>query len=75
MTYFLNFSGHPAASIPAGLIDGRLPVGMQLIGGRYDDAGEIDSASAQRDIAEHYLAMVDAFRTRCELTSAPPRAR
>jgi len=28
MTYFLNFSGHPAASIPAGLIDGRLPVGM-----------------------------------------------
>lgn len=36
------------------------------------DAGETDSASAQRDIAEHYLAMVDAFRTRCELTSAPP---
>jgi amidase/aspartyl-tRNA(Asn)/glutamyl-tRNA(Gln) amidotransferase subunit A len=38
MTYFLNFSGHPAASIPAGLIDGRLPVGMQIIGNRCDDA-------------------------------------
>ena len=39
MTYFLNFSGHPAASIPAGMVDGRLPVGMQIIGGRYDDVG------------------------------------
>ena len=44
MTYFLNFSGHPAASIPAGLIDGRLPVGMQLIGGRYDDAGVLTAS-------------------------------
>ena len=39
MTYFINFSGHPAASIPAGMVDGRLPVGMQIIGGRYDDVG------------------------------------
>jgi Amidase len=31
LTYFVNFSGHPAASIPAGLADDRLPVGMQLI--------------------------------------------
>lgn len=37
MTYFLNFSGHPAASIPAGMVDGQWPVGMQIIGGRYDD--------------------------------------
>jgi amidase len=46
MTYFLNFSGHPAASIPAGLIDGRLPVGMQLIGGRYDDSGVLTASRA-----------------------------
>ncbi|MEJ6722080.1 amidase [Ilumatobacter sp.] len=39
MTYFINFSGHPAASIPAGMVGGRLPVGMQIIGGRYDDVG------------------------------------
>lgn len=44
MTYFLNFSGHPAASIPAGLIDDRLPVGMQIIGGRYDDAGVLTAS-------------------------------
>src|ERR1700674_1908024 len=31
LTYFVNFSGHPAASIPAGTVNG-LPVGMQIIG-------------------------------------------
>lgn len=43
MTYFLNFTGHPAASIPAGLAGG-LPVGMQIIGGRYDDTGVITAS-------------------------------
>lgn len=45
MTYFLNFSGHPAASIPAGMANG-LPVGMQIIGGRYDDRGVLDASRA-----------------------------
>jgi amidase len=45
LTYLLNFTGHPAASIPAGLIDGRLPVGMQIIGRRYDDAGVLAASS------------------------------
>jgi len=44
MTYFTNFSGHPSASVPAGMIDGRLPVGMQIIGGRYDDAGVLTAS-------------------------------
>jgi amidase len=38
LTYFLNFSGHPAASVPAGLTKDNLPVGMQIIGKRYGDA-------------------------------------
>ncbi len=44
MTYFTNFSGHPSASIPAGMAEG-LPVGMQLIGPRYGDM-EVLAASA-----------------------------
>ena len=45
LTYFVNFSGHPAASIPAGLSDDDLPVGMQIIGRRYADA-DVLAASA-----------------------------
>jgi amidase/aspartyl-tRNA(Asn)/glutamyl-tRNA(Gln) amidotransferase subunit A len=44
LTYPFNFTGHPAASIPAGLIDG-LPVGMQIVGRRYADA-DVFAASA-----------------------------
>lgn len=36
LTQPYNFTGHPAASLPAGFIDG-LPVGMQLAGRRYED--------------------------------------
>ncbi len=57
MTYFVNFTGHPAASIPAGLIDDRLPVGMQIIGGRYDDVGVIRASHVFEQIqpwAHHY---------------------
>ena len=45
MTYFTNFSGHPSASIPAGLAQGKWPVGMQIIGRRYADA-DVLAASA-----------------------------
>ena len=46
LTYFINFSGHPAASIPAGLAEDRLPVGMQLIGRRYADADVLAASAA-----------------------------
>jgi amidase len=45
LTYFVNFSGHPAASIPAGMADG-LPVGMQIIGRRYADADVLAASAA-----------------------------
>ena len=45
MTYLINFIGYPAATVPAGLADG-LPVGMQIVGSRHDDAG-VFAASAE----------------------------
>jgi amidase/aspartyl-tRNA(Asn)/glutamyl-tRNA(Gln) amidotransferase subunit A len=56
MTYFVNFTGHPAASVPAGLSNG-LPIGMQIIGRRNAD-GDVLAASAAferlRPWHEHY---------------------
>jgi amidase len=46
LTYFTNFSGHPSASVPAGMIDDRLPVGMQIIGRRYADADVLAASAA-----------------------------
>ena len=32
LTYPINYTGHPAASVPAGLAGGNLPVGLQIVG-------------------------------------------
>ena len=56
LTYFLNYTGHPAASVPAGLLDG-LPVGMQVIGRRYADEDVLAASAAferLRPWREHY---------------------
>lgn len=70
LTYFTNFSGHPAASLPAGLIEG-LPFGLQLIGRRYDDFS-LMAASARFEEARPWSwiydqldpALTQATRTR-----------
>ncbi|MFB6186811.1 MAG: amidase [Halobacteriaceae archaeon] len=45
LTQPYNFSGHPAASIPAGFVD-ELPVGMQIAGQRHADDDVIAASAA-----------------------------
>lgn len=45
LTQPYNLSGHPAASIPAGFVDG-LPVGMQIAGKRHADDDVIAASAA-----------------------------
>ncbi|TWH18848.1 amidase family protein [Prauserella rugosa] len=40
-----DVSGHPACTVPAGLVD-RRPTGLMLVGGRFDDATVLRVADA-----------------------------
>jgi aspartyl-tRNA(Asn)/glutamyl-tRNA(Gln) amidotransferase subunit A len=45
-TFPFNFTGQPAATVPAGFTDDGLPVGMQIIGRRLDDALVLRASAA-----------------------------
>ncbi|MEM3563325.1 MAG: amidase [Candidatus Jordarchaeaceae archaeon] len=45
-TYPFNFTGQPAASVPCGFTKGKLPVGLQIVGNRFDDLGVLQAARA-----------------------------
>lgn len=63
MTYLTNFTGHPSASVPAGLTVSGLPVGMQIIGRRFDDVGVL-RASHQFECAKPWKWIYDIPRNR-----------
>ncbi|SDD20303.1 amidase [Natrinema hispanicum] len=46
LTWIFNLTGHPAASVPAGLTDDGLPVGLQIVGRRYAEADVLAVAAA-----------------------------
>jgi aspartyl-tRNA(Asn)/glutamyl-tRNA(Gln) amidotransferase subunit A len=50
-TYPFNMSGLPAASIPCGWTNKGLPVGMQIVGRRYDEKTVLQVSKAFEEIA------------------------
>ena len=50
-TYPLNASGHPAASIPCGWSSNGLPIGMQIVGDRFDELTVLQVSKAFEDVA------------------------
>ena len=70
MTCFTNFIGHPAASLPAGLI-GDLPAGLQIIGRRRAD-DDVIAACAAFERIRPWKAIYHRLRSRSLVTSATP---
>lgn len=50
----LDITGHPAITVPAGLVDG-LPVGMMIVGKRFDDATVLKVADAFESLCGGFL--------------------
>ncbi|MGQ3722947.1 amidase [Natrialba aegyptia] len=46
LTWPLNLSGHPAASVPAGLSEDGLPIGAQLVASRFDEETILSASAA-----------------------------
>jgi aspartyl-tRNA(Asn)/glutamyl-tRNA(Gln) amidotransferase subunit A len=59
-TYPFNLTQQPAASIPCGLTQSGLPVGLQIVGPRYDDALVLRASYAFETL--HPLSLPDLTR-------------
>jgi aspartyl-tRNA(Asn)/glutamyl-tRNA(Gln) amidotransferase subunit A len=60
-TISLNLAGLPGMSLPVGFVDG-LPVGMQLIGNYFDEAGLLNAAHSYQQVSDWHLQIPGAFR-------------
>ncbi|MFX1517136.1 MAG: amidase [Promethearchaeota archaeon] len=46
LTFPFNFTGQPAASVPCGFTKDNLPVGLQIVGKRFDELGVLQASRA-----------------------------
>jgi aspartyl-tRNA(Asn)/glutamyl-tRNA(Gln) amidotransferase subunit A len=45
-SYPFNMSGNPAATVPCGMTADGLPIGLQIVGKRFDDLGVLQASAA-----------------------------
>ena len=50
-TYPFNITGHPAASIPCGWSNDGLPIGMQIVGKRFDEVKVLQVSKTFEELA------------------------
>ncbi|MGH7365588.1 MAG: amidase, partial [Candidatus Rokuibacteriota bacterium] len=50
-TYPFNMTGHPGASVPCGFTHDKLPIGLQILGRRFEDATVLRASAAFEKIA------------------------
>ncbi|WP_149764744.1 amidase [Neomesorhizobium albiziae] len=60
-TYPFNLTQQPAASVPSGLDDQGLPVGLQLVGARYSDTTVLAAAYAIESRLGHFSLARNSF--------------
>jgi aspartyl-tRNA(Asn)/glutamyl-tRNA(Gln) amidotransferase subunit A len=53
-TRVFNLSGHPACSLPCGLTQGGLPIGMQIVGRPFDEATVLRVADAYQRLTDFH---------------------
>jgi amidase/aspartyl-tRNA(Asn)/glutamyl-tRNA(Gln) amidotransferase subunit A len=66
MTYPINFTGHPAISVPAGITADGMPIGLQIIGRRFADETVLAMAGA----VERMLPWFDSYPGRANRIAA-----
>ncbi len=55
LTFPFNISGQPALTLPCGFSESGLPIGLQLIGARFDEATLLQLACAYQDETDWHL--------------------
>jgi amidase/aspartyl-tRNA(Asn)/glutamyl-tRNA(Gln) amidotransferase subunit A len=71
LTHPFNFTGHPAASVPAGQTAEGLPVGLQVVGGRFRDDHVISICRRVEEVRPWMMALERA----AEVITNPMRQR